>query len=193
MKSLSKIGCGAILALLLIGCGSFTAVIGGALSGLSGGDTVTLLNNGTDPITVSANGTFTFDITISSGDSYNVTVETQPAGETCTVANGAGTVGSQDITNVSVNCDAIGAIGGTVGGTITGLNPGKNVVMSDGTDLAVTVSANGAFVFPTILTAGIAYTVTIVTQPSGQTCTVANPSGTMAGGMSVTNVALSCS
>src|SRR5712691_328654 len=65
-----------------------TATVGGTVSGLSG--TVVLQNNGTANLTVSANGSFTFPAAINSGSLYNVTVLTQPTGETCSVANGAG-------------------------------------------------------------------------------------------------------
>ena len=33
-----------------------------------------------------------------------MTVKTSPAGQSCTVANGSGTVGSANITNVAVTC-----------------------------------------------------------------------------------------
>ena len=35
---------------------------------------------------------------------YDVTVQTNPSGQTCTVANGSGTVASANVTNVSVTC-----------------------------------------------------------------------------------------
>ncbi len=58
-----------------------------------------------------------------------------------------------------------------------------------GDDLAV--SANGAFTFATSLTSGSTYAVTVATQPSGQTCSVSNGSGTVAGA-NVTTVAVAC-
>ena len=38
------------------------------------------------------------------GAAYNVTVKTNPTGQTCTVTNPSGTVGTADVTNVSVAC-----------------------------------------------------------------------------------------
>src|SRR6202012_4256715 len=35
---------------------------------------------------------------------YSVTVKTQPSGQSCTVANGTGTMGAADVTNIVVNC-----------------------------------------------------------------------------------------
>jgi S-formylglutathione hydrolase FrmB len=82
--------------------GSFS--VGGTASGLSG--TVVLQDNGGDNVSVSANGSFTFPTSLASGASYNVTVMTYPSGQTCTVANGSGTVASANVTNVAVSCTA---------------------------------------------------------------------------------------
>lgn len=77
--------------------------IGGMVSGLIGG-TVTLQLNGGGDLALSANGGFTFDGAGSAGFAYAVTVATQPQGQTCAVANGAGTVASANVTNVTVSC-----------------------------------------------------------------------------------------
>ena len=79
---------------------SFT--VGGSVSGLSG--TLVLQDNGGDTLNVTANGTFTFATPLASGTAYNVTVQTSPTGQTCTVTSGTGTVGSANITNVTVTC-----------------------------------------------------------------------------------------
>ena len=41
---------------------------------------------------------------MASGDAYAVTVVTAPTGETCAVSNGSGTVGSANVTNVTITC-----------------------------------------------------------------------------------------
>jgi hypothetical protein len=84
--------------------GSSTYTIGGSVSGLSSGASVTLLDNGGGSLPVTANGPFTFAMALASGSAYSVTVATQPAGEICSVANGAGTVASANITDVAVTC-----------------------------------------------------------------------------------------
>jgi len=81
-----------------------TYTIGGILSGLSG--SVVLQNNGADNLVLNADGPFTFNGSLLPGVSYNVTVLTQPAGQTCTVTNGAGIMGGTDVTNVDVSCAA---------------------------------------------------------------------------------------
>ena len=79
-----------------------TYTVGGTVSGLSG--TVGLLNNGGDGLSVSSDGGFTFATALGDGDGYAVTVGTQPAGQTCEVTNGTGTIAGADVTNVTVTC-----------------------------------------------------------------------------------------
>ena len=52
-----------------------------------------------------------------SGTSYSVTIQTQPIGETCSIANGTGMIQSASVASVLVNCSAnIYAVGGTISG-----------------------------------------------------------------------------
>ena len=162
-----------------------TYPIGGTVSGLSG--TVVLQDNGGDDLSVSASGAFTFATALSAGSAYNVTVKTNPAGQTCSVANGSGTVGSAGVTNVAVTCTAAATY--SIGGTVSGLS--GTVVLQDNGGDDLSVSASGAFTFATALSAGSAYNVTVKTNPAGQTCSVANGSGTV-GSAGVTNVAVTC-
>ena len=81
-----------------------TYSVGGSVSGLSG--TVVLQDNGGDNLSVSANGSFTFATQLAGGAAYSVTVKTNPTGQSCSVANGSGTVGSANVTNVAVTCTA---------------------------------------------------------------------------------------
>jgi len=90
-----------------------TYSIGGAVSGLTSGQSVTLLDNGGDSKTVSANGGFTFATKLSTGAGYDVTVHTQPTGETCTINNASGKVGTTNVTNVAVACSKNSGGGGS--------------------------------------------------------------------------------
>ena len=65
------------------------------------------------------------------------------------------------------------------------------VVLQDNGGDNLTVTANGSFTFATPVTDGGSYAVTVKTQPSGQTCTVASGSGTVSGA-NVTSVAVTC-
>ena len=83
--------------------------VGGTVSGLTGSGLVLQKNGGDDlAIGPSANGPFTFATKLTNGSSYAVTVKTQPSNptQTCSVANGMGTLVGSDVTNVEVSCEA---------------------------------------------------------------------------------------
>jgi len=166
-----------------------TFTLGGTLTGLATGASVVLQFNGGSNTTVSANGSYSFAAAIPSGTAYTVTVLTQPSGQTCTVANGSGTV-TANVTNVAVTCaSTAGTV--TIGGTASGLAASTSVVLQNNGGSNLTVSANGPFTFGTAISSGNAYAVTVLTQPTGQTCAVASGSGTASA--NVTNVAVTCS
>ena len=116
-----------------------------------------------------------------------MTVKTNPSGQTCTVSSGSGTVAAANVTNVAVSCAAAASY--SVGGTVSGLS--GTVVLQDNGGGNLSVTANGTFTFATKLASGAAYSVTVKTNPSGQTCTVSSGSGTVAAA-NVTSVAVSC-
>ncbi len=78
----------------------------------------------------------------------------------------------------------------TIGGTISGLSA-SGLVLADGSQTVSPASGAASFTFPTAVDSGTNYSVTVSTQPSGQTCTVTNGSGTVSSA-SVTSVAVSC-
>ncbi|MFT7699501.1 MAG: hypothetical protein ACI8S7_001329, partial [Candidatus Krumholzibacteriia bacterium] len=49
-------------------------------------------------------GPFVFASSLSDGAAYNVTVLSPPAGQSCQVNNGSGTISGSDVTNISVSC-----------------------------------------------------------------------------------------
>ena len=160
--------------------------VGGSVSGLSG--TVVLQDNGGDDLSVAASGPFTFATKVATGSAYSVTVKTNPSGQTCTVASGTGTMGSANVTSVAVTCTA-NVTSFTVGGSVSGLS--GTVVLQDNGGDDLSVAASGPFTFATKVATGAAYSVTVKTNPSGQTCTVAGGTGTM-GSANVTSVAVTC-
>ncbi len=164
--------------------------IGGTISGLTGAGLV-LRNNGSDnlaPNPNSATTAFTFNTAIANGNPYNVTVSTQPVGQSCSVTNGSGTVAGANITNVQVTCTDIPTY--TIGGTISGLT-GTGLVLQNNGGNNRSISTNGAFNFSTALVNGSSYNVSVLAQPSGQTCSVTNSGGTVASA-NVTNVQVNC-
>jgi len=84
-----------------------TYTIGGQVSGLAGGDSLSIEVNGSGTTFVSANGSFTLPTLFPAGATYSVTIAANPAlpvAETCTVSAGAGTVGSANVTSVTIAC-----------------------------------------------------------------------------------------
>ncbi len=164
-----------------------TYTIGGTVSGLTGSGLV-LQDNGGDNLPITGNGTFNFATKLAAGSNYSVTVLTQPSNptQTCTVAAGNG-VANNNVSSVVVTCSSVTY---TIGGTVTGLTGSGLVVQDNGGD-NLSVSANGSFTFATALAAGSSYVVSVLTQPSGQTCTVGSASGTA--NSNVTSVSVTCS
>jgi hypothetical protein len=166
-----------------IGLNEYT--IGGTVSGLSG--SVVLQNNGTDNETVSSDGAFTFSTVLSEGSHYAVTVFTQPAGQTCAVTGGSGTVGSANVTTVAVNCvsndttltESVATLGLSVN------DPGLNVALT-GAPRVITIYNSGTTTANNVAcpTSGSASITSIVctgcgTILAGQSCQVTiTPSGT---------------
>jgi hypothetical protein len=67
----------------------------------------------------------------------------------------------------------------TVGGTLVGLSTTGSpsvVLQNNGTD-NLTLTKNGTFTFATALNTGSSYTITVLTQPAGELCSVQNASG----------------
>jgi 6-phosphogluconolactonase (cycloisomerase 2 family) len=163
--------------------------LGGSVSGLSAGGLV--LASGGAQLGVPAGATsFSLGRVLVAGSSYDVTVQSQPAGQTCTVSAGAGTA-TGDVTNVSVACVSPPPPMFSVGGTVSGLVGSGLVLQNNGAD-NLTGSADGSFTFSTAIASGSAYGVTVFAQPSNpaQICTVSNGSGVVTG--AVGNVAVTC-
>jgi hypothetical protein len=84
--------------------------VGGTVSGLAPGNSITLEDNGGDTLVVNMNGPFAFATRVPSGVSYSLgaaSVVSQPGGtlaQTCYIANGQGTVGTTTVNDIQVTC-----------------------------------------------------------------------------------------
>jgi hypothetical protein len=171
---------GAVLVLSACGGAGGSSAIGGSITGLTSGKTLVMQNNGADNFSITGNGansfTFNFATAQAANSTYNATVFTQPIGETCTIANGSGSVDNNgdNVNSIIVSC----AVSTTVTGTVTGLIPGVALTLTSNNENVDVTSSRPSFVFSTQLATGASYSVTIAQQPNGQTCTIANPSGT---------------
>jgi hypothetical protein len=160
-----------------------TYTIGGSVIGLSG--TLILQNNGGNNLNLSGDGSFSFSKALASGATYSVTVLTQPNGQNCTVSSDSGTAtatATANVTTVAIQCTY------TVGGTVSGLS-GTLILQNNGGD-NLNLSGDGSFSFSKALASGSAYAVTVLTQPSGENCTVSNDRSTATA--NVTTVAVQC-
>ncbi len=181
------------LILLLQACSSGgggpapTYTVGGSVTGL-GNSPVVLQNNGSESLSISADGSYQFPTALNQGGSYSITVLTQPTGYSCSVSNGTGTVGQQNITTIAVTCIALPTY--TIGGTVTGL--GSNpVILQNNSSEQLSISANGSYQFLTAQLEGSSYSVTVHTQPSGYSCSVSSNTGTVAQ-QNITTISVNC-
>src|SRR5579871_50090 len=125
--------------------------VGVSVSGLSGTGLVLQLNGGND-LPIVANGPARFTGAIGSGAPYAVAVGTQPSfpAQTCSVANGAGTVGTADVSGIAITCVTSIAIlysftgGGGVAGSLDGASPNGSLVQGSDGSLYATTSSGGA-------------------------------------------------
>lgn len=161
--------------------------LGGQIAGLTG--SVTLVDGAGGSFSTGSNGAFAFADTLAQGTAYDVTVRSQPENQTCTVANGQGTMGDADITSVAVTCSDNAVTTYAIGGSVSGLT--GTLVLRNGSE-SLSVNANGAFAFSSRLANGASYAVTVQTQPSGQTCAVSGGSGTV-GSADVSSLMVTCS
>jgi len=175
------------VASVVIACSDQSYTVGGTISGLTSSGM--MLVNGSDTLAVgSGASSFTMPTAVAYTSAYAVTVQTQPTGLTCSVSNGADTMGSAAVTNIAVTCSANTY---TVGGTISGLTASDLVLLDNGND-ATTLSANATqFTMNTGVAYGGAYAITVQTPPTGLVCSVSNGTSTM-GAADVTSVSIAC-
>jgi hypothetical protein len=177
---------------VLVTCETDQFTIGGSVSGLVDGTSLTLQNNGGDDLISSTNGSFVFATALDDLSSYAVSVLTQPTepSQTCTVSNATGSLAGADIADVQVICQIDRF---RIGGNVSGLVEGTSLTLQNNGGDDLPINADGSFTFATPLDDLSAYAVTILTQPTGpiQTCTVSNATGTL-GGADVDDVAVAC-
>nr|WP_312989445.1 Ig domain-containing protein [Comamonas koreensis] len=171
-----------------VDCVSNSHRLGGSLSGLVPGQSITLQNNSGDNLTLSANGPLAFNTLVNYGVGYHVSISSAPAGQTCSISGGSGTMPDADVSSVIVSCAANPY---TVGGTIAGLRVGGQVTVQNNDVETLVRNADGAFTFTQTVEFGSPYAVTVTAQPADQTCTVTQGSGTMEAS-DVSNVAVNC-
>lgn len=86
---------------VLVACVIRKHELKGTVSGLTG---TLVLINGADKVTLAPGATSFAMAKVDEDAPYGVAILTQPDNQTCAVANGTGTMGPNDVTNVAVTC-----------------------------------------------------------------------------------------
>ena len=164
-----------------IACQPNTYSLGGSVQGLVTSANVTI-RNGNDAFSMN-NGSYVLPTLVPYASNYAVTV-VSATGQSCSVANANGTMGTAAVANANISCtpknfSLIGSVSGLVAGQVTLLNGSDSFGAS-----------NGNTPFPTQVAYNSSYAVTF-TNPTGQHCSIATPNGTMGGGN--VYVAVACS
>jgi hypothetical protein len=169
-----------------------THTVGGTVLGLATGASLQLADTNGDTQVVSTNGGFTMPTPRLGATSYAVTMAAQPAGQTCTVANGSGTVAASNVTNIDVTCSTNTY---TLSGTATGLASGQSLTVQVNGSTQATVTTAGSFSLGSV-TAGSSYAVTLKAGwygsdiATGRYCSVQSGTGTASG--NVSNISITC-
>ncbi|AVR94918.1 hypothetical protein C9I28_03700 [Pseudoduganella armeniaca] len=76
----------------------------GTVAGLDMGDLTVINGNGSEFKIAKGSTSFKYPDAIKSQTSYGLVVLTQPSGGKCSIANGTGTMGDADVTNIAITC-----------------------------------------------------------------------------------------
>ncbi|TWI61543.1 hypothetical protein IP91_04623 [Pseudoduganella lurida] len=203
MKSMyARAGAGALCAALLAGCGGddngsllLTVTVYGLIKpGLvltnNNGEQDLSVPAGSDPSPSGTGQSVYFPNLIAQDANFNVTVKSQPTATTCTPVEGSNT-GKANYYNaqrVVVQCVTNSY---KLGGTISGLTQDQVTLTNGSVTVTVRPETGSTFTFPGTVYDGLNYGVTVLTQPSGLTCSVQNGTGTMPSG-DMLNVVVTC-
>jgi hypothetical protein len=155
-----------------------------AVTGLSSG-TLVLQDNVGDQLSFTSNATQAFATSYASGASYAVTLSQQPAGQLCTPSGATSGTITANIT-IPVACSAV-AVTYNVSVTVSGLAAGASLTVGDNQSDSLSFGTNTTQTFAKSYASGATYSVTVTTQPAGETCTLSsNASGTITANVTVT-------
>ena len=195
MKNLFlRSGAALACALSLAACGGGNAnlYLAGTVYGLTKPGLV--IKNGNMSTTVDGNSTgaatsFSFTELLKSDENFDVE-PFPPDGTVCTSLYNKGKTGAYSITNIQITCHNIpqelsGVINGLTGtGLILNNGPTQVKIAPGGSPLkfSFAVKDSAGAITSGAVGQGEPFGVTVLQQPSGQTCTVANGTGVMAKG-----------
>lgn len=138
---------------------------------------------------------FSFPNTLSYGDTYTLSFKSLPAHQSCNFNDPVtqrdtttDTAGRLAAINVAVTC-SINTF--TLGGTVSNLSAGPVVLINGSADTISIPAGATSYVFNSSVPYNLSYGVTVLTQPTGLTCKVANGTGVV-GDANVTNINVTC-
>lgn len=178
------------LAVALTACGGKASFdVQGPISGLVYSGLVITNTKNNDSVTVPAGATtFKLNQSIEYGTEYSVVVTKTALHQDCLIGNGADTAGRMASINIGVLC-TLNASG--IGGAVTGLTVAGLVLVNGSSDQVAVDKDATVYKFPNPVTYDATYGVTVLKQPTGLTCSVANGVGKMADA-AITNINVSC-
>jgi hypothetical protein len=158
---------------------------------------LTISNRGGAPVTVDPGAAYIFPDLLPIDSDYDIKIVNRPPNtDSCVVNNGKGNTGPYSPQDISIFCVVTTyELGGTVGGP-----RGGNLVVNNGAQSVTIPNTAETFKMTTPTTAfpkmgevaeGKPYGLTILTQPTGSRCTIANPNGIMPAGP-VNNIVITC-
>lgn len=189
-KSYLRTSLALALALGLASCGGDDdgdLQLGVALSGVTK-EGLTLKNNGGEAVPVAPGNLFVFPKLVAIDSQYDVTVASEPTNVvagSCKVNNPKGKIGTISPQNISVVCEVkTYELGGRVetlssNGLVVNNGSQRQAIPSGAVTFSMTTPATDTVKFPGQVPEGTPYAVTVLTQPTGQICTVQNGTGTM--------------
>jgi hypothetical protein len=181
MKSLYlRSGLALLCGVILSACGGSdgSLQLSGSISGLAK-DGLKLVNNGNgETVTVTSGATsFYFEKLIAVDDYFDVQVATQPTNALCSVSNNQGKANVYNAYYVVVTCASTPR---TLGGTVNNLTADGLVLANGPETVTIAKPASGTsatFTFPAKVGDGQSYGVNVLSQPTGQQCTIKSGTG----------------
>ena len=158
---------------VVVQCEDIEFSLVGEAFGLKGSASLLLESGSKSELLVVEEEQFSFDTSLLVGEAYDVSLNTSPAGQSCALTNASGTVQITGADEVLLSCtDNIYIIAGAASGLDSSLE--LRLITDQGAEI-ISVS-NGAFSFTSELHYGDGYTVDILEQPEGQSCSLSNGS-----------------
>lgn len=152
-------------------CSQATVKVSGSVTGLTSGQTLTLVNNGdiNGSITLSGSGDSSIPFTFYNPQytSYNVKVGTQPENETCQVIQGKGFVENKGVNNIQIKCTKDGYTVSVTLNPFIELNGSANVNFTNhnqnsNDSYTLPTYTGGSYTFPKKIPYGDSYNVIAV-------------------------------